>query len=109
MPDIFMFFSLGEFTVTMLDPRTGEFVYEAEAAECTAATGLICLYPPNADEGDQIMFQMETKLENVNQRSGAIYVYYEGDWQEGKMGKAELVDIRPLKLQTPSPFNFGKL
>ena len=90
------FFSIGSFIVSQIDPETGDFVYEEEAAESIRRHQELILYPPNVDEGCQIIVQLVDLAPDGTQRQASLFfVFRDHDWQPLENVGSTVVDLRP--------------
>lgn len=103
------FFSFGRFMASQIDPETGEFIYDDEAADSIRRTRTICLYSPNAEEGYQIFVQFVDKTSDGSLRQASLlFEFRDSDfWVPSSQVDSRIVDMRPGKTslaRTTNPF-----
>lgn len=104
---IVFFFALGNFFVSQIDPRTGEYVYDEEAAQSIRKTQELILHLPNAQEGDRIFIQMVNRIPPGGMlQANMLFRFHDHGWEPTLNFDSRFVDMRskPQINQNADPF-----
>lgn len=101
---IIFFFALGNFFVSQIDPRTGEYVYDDEAAQSIRETLELVLHLPNAEEGDLIFIQMVNRIPPGGMRqANLLFRFHDHGWEPTRNFDSRAVDMRPNPQTNENP------
>lgn len=107
---VIFFFALGNFFVSQIDPRTGEYVYDEEAAQSIRETQELILHLPNAQEGDLIFIQMVNRIHPGGMvQANILFRFHDHGWEPTRNFDSRLVDMRPNPQTNEKPDPFAGL